>query len=163
MAITGQILPIGFILLGCLYISMKIEGSNKASGTKSTSKTKSGKGVGGDSFGSMVNSSSETSGEAHVSVSSPIGALDALLAVQEDGRGKSKSANEMAKQRANEILEQLDKVKMGLLRGELPKSTLQELSRTISAHRDSGVDAKLAAILDEIDLRAQVELAKLNQ
>ena len=60
------------------------------------------------------------------------------------------------------MLDQLDKVKVGLLTGELPRSTLQQLAQTIATHRDQTLDPKLAEILDEIDLRAQVELAKLG-
>ena len=50
-------------------------------------------------------------------------------------------------------LDQLDKIKIGLLTGELPKSTLQQLSHMIATHRDQGLDPKLAEILDEIDER----------
>ena len=142
---------------------MKIESTNKTSTTKKTSKAKSKGGATESSFSSMVSDTSETSDAAHVSSTAPIGALDALLAVQEDGRKGSKEANERAKQRADELLDQLDKVKMGLLNGDIQKSSLQDLSNIISSHREKDIDPRLSEILDEIDLRAQVELAKLNR
>jgi len=161
-----KILPVGFIVLWCLYISMKIEGPIKTSGTKKTSKSKGKKNLGDDSFDSMIGAGedgAEVTAEAKVSTPAPIGALGSLLAIQEDGRGGSPEANKRAKERADEILDQLDNLKMGILRGELPKASLQELSRTISSHRDNNIDEQLSEILNEIDLRAQVELAKLNR
>ena len=144
---------------------MKIEGSNKTGSSKGVSKGKKASKASDSSFGSMVSNNTEidASESAHVSTSAPISNLGALLAVQEDGRRGSKEANKRAKQRADEILKQLDKVKLGILRGDLPKSNLEELSRIISRSRENDIDPKLSEILDEIYLRAQVELAKYNR
>lgn len=156
-----QILPVGFADLWCLYVGMKVEGPGKTSATKGASKT-SKKGATGDTaFSSMVDDTEETASSAPVARTSSVGALDALLALQgadSDGAGSKK-----ARKRAADLLDQLDKIKVGLLTGELPRSALQDLSHIISQHRDQAVDPKLAEILDEIDLRAQVELAKLDQ
>jgi hypothetical protein len=140
---------------------MKIEGPGKTSGAKGASKAGPKK-TGDDAFGSMVNDTEETATSSSVSRPTSIGALDALLTLQEAESGTSEEAAKKARKRASDLLDHLDKVRVGLLTGELPKSTLQQLAQTIASHRDQVVDPQLAEILDEIDLRAQVELAKLG-
>jgi hypothetical protein len=140
---------------------MKIEGPNKTSGPKGVSKA-SPKKTGDDAFGSMVNDTEETGSASSTSRPTSISSLDALLSLQEAESGTSEEAAKKARKRANDILDQLDKVRVGLLTGEMPKSTLQQLASTIASHRDHVIDPKLAELLDEIDLRAQVELAKLG-
>lgn len=140
---------------------MKIEGPNKTAGAKGASKADARK-TGDGSFGTMVNDAEETTAQAPVARTSAVSALDALLVLQGAEDSSSEEAAKKARKRAADLLDQLDKVKMGLLTGELPKSTLQQLAQTIATHRDQVLDPKLAEILDDIDLRAQVELAKLG-
>ena len=140
---------------------MKIEGPNKTSGPKGVSKAGQ-KRTGDGAFDSMVGDTEETEAKTPVSRPAAIGALDALLSLQEAESGTSEEASKKARKRASDLLDHLDQVRLGLLTGELPRSALQELSQTITSHRDQVIDPRLAEILDEIDLRAQVELAKLG-
>jgi len=140
---------------------MKIEGPNKTDGAKGASKPGTKK-TGDGAFESLVGESGGSRGAAAASRPSSVGALDALLSLQEAESGTSEEARKRAKKRAADILDKLDQVKVGLLTGELPRSTLQQLSHVVAQHRDQGLDPQLTEILDEIDLRAQVELAKLG-
>ena len=89
-----------------------------------------------------------------------ISSVDAVVGMQEitddnkDERG--------AKNRANLILNKLEDIRMGLLLGEIPKSNLEELSKVLEVARESSVDSKLLEIIDDIELRAKIELAKLE-
>lgn len=90
-----------------------------------------------------------------------VGSVDSLLSLQEvgdGGNGRSKGL-----QRAADLLEQLDEIRHGLLMGGLSRDGLQELSRSVRRQRDQLNDPRLTEILDEIELRAAVELAKYNQ
>jgi Class II flagellar assembly regulator len=49
---------------------------------------------------------------------------------------------------------------MALLSGEADEATLDQLARTLREERPDDGDAQLNALLDQIDLRASVELAK---
>ncbi len=51
---------------------------------------------------------------------------------------------------------------MGLLRGDLSPIDLQALVRQLGERRRETGDPRLLAIVDEIELRAKVELAKLS-
>ena len=89
-----------------------------------------------------------------------ISSVDAVVAVQEiTGDNKDERG---AKNRANLILDQLEDIRMGLLLGEIPKSNLEELSNILKVARDNTVDSKLLEIIDDIELRAKIELAKLE-
>ena len=89
-----------------------------------------------------------------------ISSVDAVVGMQEitddnkDERG--------AKNRANLILNKLEDIRMGLLLGEIPKSNLEELSKVLKVARENSVDSKLLEIIDDIELRAKIELAKLE-
>jgi hypothetical protein len=57
----------------------------------------------------------------------------------------------------------LDQVRDGLLGGGIPRSTLNRLAVAVGRRHETFADPRLQNVLDEIDLRARVELAKLEQ
>jgi len=91
----------------------------------------------------------------------PIAALDSILALQDmgdagDGRSKGLAHGE-------QLLDILDSVRDGLLAGGIPRATLNKLAVAVTRRHDSFADPKLQDVLDQIELRAHVELAKLEQ
>ena len=54
-------------------------------------------------------------------------------------------------------------IRLGLLLGTIPQSRLEQLAHLVRAQREQLNDPKLTAVLDEIELRAAVELAKLTR
>jgi hypothetical protein len=90
----------------------------------------------------------------------PIAALDSILTLQgmedsTDGRSKGLKHGE-------QLLDMLDQVRDGLLAGGIPRATLNRLANAVTRRHDSFADPKLQSVLDEIELRAHVELAKLE-
>jgi hypothetical protein len=138
---------------------MKVEGPNKSTGPRGASKAGAKK-TGDAAFSGMVEDSGAAEGEKPVSGVASLGRLDALLSLQEAADGTSEEATRKSRKRAAALLDELDKVKMGLLTGGIPKDALQHLTHMVSQHREAVMDPKLAELLDEIDLRVQVELAK---
>ena len=89
------------------------------------------------------------------------GSIDGILALQEIdqvGRG-----GQQARERGDAILDRLDEIRHGLLTGRVNTATLERLLRQVRQQRETFTDPKLAEILEEIELRAAVELAKLGQ
>ncbi|HEY9219700.1 MAG TPA: flagellar assembly protein FliX, partial [Phenylobacterium sp.] len=62
--------------------------------------------------------------------------------------------------RGGRILDVLDQVRIAMLGGELTVGDLERLKRAVRDERDLTEDPALEAVLDEIELRAAVELAK---
>ncbi len=85
---------------------------------------------------------------------------DALLAVQEVG-GEAERRRR-AVRHGNDILDHLDELRMGLLLGIFPAAKLQSLIEKTRDRMTGVSDPGLAAVLQEIELRAMVELAKLE-
>jgi hypothetical protein len=91
----------------------------------------------------------------------PINSLDALLTIQEIP--DAAAGRRRAVQRGDALLDRLEDVRLALLSGVLPRERLEQLSRLAGTSRESLTDPRLSAVLDEIDLRVAVELAKLDQ
>ena len=60
-------------------------------------------------------------------------------------------------------LDRLEDLRAEILTGSVPKSKLIELAQMLRDKRETGLDDGLNAILDDIELRAEIELAKLSQ
>ena len=86
--------------------------------------------------------------------------LDALLIAQE--LPDALAGRRRAVQRGSSLLDRLDELRLGLLSGVLPRERLDELAQLAKTARGTVDDPRLAAVLDAIDLRVAVELAKLG-
>ena len=89
--------------------------------------------------------------------------MNTVLALQEAPDATRGRAKQRAKQRGSLMLDQLEEIQMGLLFGTIPMAKLEQLAQLVRAKREQIDDPKLLAILDEIELRAAVELAKLSR
>ena len=90
------------------------------------------------------------------------GNIDALLALQ----GVEEDPVERRKRsvaRGKSALDVLDDLKMGLLAGNLDSSTVLRLRDAAANLKSTSGDAGLDAVLSEIELRVEVELAKAGQ
>ncbi len=141
---------------------MKVSGSKAAGTSGATRKKASGTSGGGfaDAIRSL-DSGGEASGAGSVHGASGVSALDALLALQQSGDALD-SPKKAGVLRAKSVLEQLESVRDGLLSGALSGARLQQLVGLLDQQRENIDDPELSAVLDEIDLRARVELAKLE-
>jgi hypothetical protein len=89
--------------------------------------------------------------------------MNTVLALQEAPDATRGRAKRRAKERGDMMLDHLDEIRMGLLLGTIPMARLEQLAQLVRAKREQIDDPKLLAILDEIELRAAVELAKLSR
>jgi len=89
-----------------------------------------------------------------------VGGIDALIALQ--GQDDLPERRRHAVKRGRIALDALDELKVGLLSGMLGPSTLMRLRSATADMRDASGDAKLDAVLAEIELRLEVEIAKMT-
>lgn len=90
-------------------------------------------------------------------------ALDSLLGVQEvtdDGAGGRRRA---AARYGSSLLDRLDRLRLEMLEGGASAASLGALALTLRADRQRSEDPQLDTVLDEIELRAEVEMAKLSR
>ena len=88
-----------------------------------------------------------------------VGGIDALIALQ--GVDDATERRRHAVKRGRLALDALDELKVGLLGGDLTPATLQKL-KAVAAHlKTASGDAALDGVLAEIELRVEVEIAKM--
>ena len=128
---------------------------NSLAGVKRSSGSR---GVASSDFDSLLISEQKIDA---VAATNRISSVDAVVGLQEitgdntDERG--------AKNRANLILDKLEDIRMGLLMGQIPKSNLEELSKILAVARERSIDSSLLEIIEDVELRAKIELAKLEK
>lgn len=86
--------------------------------------------------------------------------VEALLALQDVESPTERKRRSV--RRAGRLLDELDGLKVALLGGDLSPVQLDTLARAVREQRAATDDPKLEAVLDEIETRAAVELAKLE-
>lgn len=138
---------------------MKIEGPSKSQGT--TGSKKAGHVDSDSSFEDFIASAPKES-SAPVSARS-IARVDTLLAVQGAETASERAAKKRMRERGEDILKELDELRMALLSGTLTLGQVIDIADVVASHREKIMDPRLTAILDEIDLRAQIELAKAQK
>ena len=134
---------------------MKVDQTRRNS-LASVKRSSGNRGVESSDFDSLLISEQKIDA---VAATNRISSVDAVVGLQEitgdntDERG--------AKNRANLILDKLEDIRMGLLMGQIPKSNLEELSKILIVARENSIDSNLLQVIEDIELRAKIELAKL--
>ena len=138
---------------------MKIQGPGKTSGPSKTNKK--GKADSSDeSFGDMV--SSQVGSTPSTGATKSIAMVDSLLAAQSVEDPTARAAKKRMRSRSMSVLDELEKLRMGMLSGSMTVGHMIDIADVVASHREKITDPSLTAIMDEIDLRAQVELAKMR-
>lgn len=139
---------------------MKVRGPGSTKGTSKTDKKSGSSASGGASFDSMINTGSEQAGGLNTTQS--IAQLDALLAVQEAEDPTARRSRGLMQERGDKVLDLLDGVRLKMLGGDLTLGDMVDVADVVASHREKVDDPVLTDIMDEIDLRAQVEVAKMR-
>jgi len=92
-----------------------------------------------------------------------VGAVGSVFALQEvpdatDGRSRA-----VLKDYGNDVLDRLDELRIGILNGVFSKERLTDLAQNMRKKRLESDDPQLNGLIKEIELRAEVEIAKLTR
>ena len=90
-----------------------------------------------------------------------VASVSTLLSVQE--MGDSLDNRRRAIKRGEDLLDQLDELRHGLLIGAFSPAKIDNLLSMVRQHQATVTDPKLTEILADIEVRAAVELAKLGK
>lgn len=111
--------------------------------------------------GFSVSEAPEQPRAASLAAPGPLAAVETILTLQNIDDSTSGPSKGVA--RGEALLSLLDDVRDGLLSGGIPRATLNRLANAVARRHETFSDPKLQVVLDEIELRARVELAKLEQ
>jgi hypothetical protein len=136
---------------------MRVYGPN---GTTQTTQAGTARRTGGSEFSLPdLTATAENRAAAAPKATATIDALLALQGVEEDPVQRRKRSV----QRGRSALDVLDDLKIGLLSGNFDSSTVMRLRAAAADLKSSSGDVGLDAVLSEIELRVEVELAKAGQ
>ncbi len=128
-------------------------------GTAGVSRTRRSNKVaakGGGSFSdALAGSADATESVARAAVASPVTAILAAQEVPDASQGRSRGL-----QRGQALLEELEELHHALVLGTLSVGQVERLALLASRRRETVEDPRLAELLNEIEIRAAVELAK---
>ncbi len=135
---------------------MKVNGSGGPSSASAA--RRSGRSTAEGFSVSSSGSASSAAAPARASSISGVTGLDALIALQDVEGPMERRRRAMG--RAGRILDVLDEVKVALLDGGVTRGSLHRLQGAVRDERAQTLDSRLEGLLDEIETRAAVELAK---
>ena len=134
--------------------------TGKASGVSRGKKAPSGSGA---QFAEQLNKATGVVGTSAVTEVISAGSVDSILALQEVSGNFDEQAQRKLQQYGEELLDQMDDLRRQLLAGSISKEDLTYLASKMRAHRRETDDPNLNEIIDEVELRAEVEIAKLTR
>ncbi len=142
---------------------MKVSGIGATAGSGQSRKTAKTDKTSAGGFADKLAETFEAVEESHaVETSSAVGGIDALLAAQAVGDALDGEERRRLVKYGEDLLDKLEDIRHGLLFGAIPKDKLIALAQMVRSRRGHVTDPRLSAVLDEIELRAEVELAKLS-
>ena len=133
---------------------MKVTGPSRSAGPSAATGGARAAPTGGAGFSPMA----PVASASHASGPSGVGSVDALIALQETSGPLERRRR--AAQRGGRILDVLDEMKLALLEGMHRPEAFDRLRRLIREERAATEDPGMEDVLNEIDVRAAVELAK---
>ena len=132
--------------------------------TPATQRSQRAAQTGGPRFADHLSKTGETDGD----VAGPSGvvgvsAVSALLGAQEVEEDTERAARRQMTQRGAEILDKLEEIRRDILAGGVPRQRLENLAQSLRQRRVHVNDPRLIEIIDEIEMRAAIEIAKLTR
>lgn len=116
---------------------------------------------GGESFSAYLNETMSTKSQ-QVGGTSGVSVADAIFAAQMVNGEEEREIRKKLIKRGYSLLEKLEEIRDALLLGYMSKDKLIETARMVKEHQAESSDPKLQEIMAEIELRVEVELAKLT-
>jgi hypothetical protein len=89
--------------------------------------------------------------------------VGSVLPAQEVSGATDEPARARARRYGEDILDRLDELHLAILTGAVPAERLVRLAQMLRAKHGQVDDLRLRSIIEEIELRAEVEIAKLTR
>ncbi len=113
------------------------------------------------SFAGLIRGSGPAAGSPRAAGAAAVAASAGLMALQEVEELGARRRRAVA--RAHALLDELEEVRNALLLGGLPAATLHRIRRLLADRPDGLEDPALQALVRDVELRTEVELAKLER
>lgn len=142
---------------------MKVSNVGASGKSQGTAKKKKAEGGHGAEFAEHLKAASENVAASEVSESAGVGSVSGILAIQEAGTATDGRSKGLAMTYGGELLDQLEVIRRDILLGAIPKDRLMNLAQRLRSAAQRSGDPKLDAILDDIEMRVEIEIAKFTR
>ena len=115
----------------------------------------------GNLFATQLKTAEVIDESASLTEKSGIGAVESVVALQEFPDPESERSRNIYRDYGNSLLDRLDELRLGILAGVYSKADLADLAHKLREKQKVTEDSRLNEIIEEIELRAEVEIAKL--
>jgi Class II flagellar assembly regulator len=119
-----------------------------------------GRAAGVPAFAAIAAPAMPAGGPVGATAAAALATLDAILALQE--LPDAAERRRRAVRRGHGVLDRLEELRLATVEGSLSQPMLERLRLELGRRERAADEPRLEAILDEIELRAAVELAKLE-
>ncbi|OHC76563.1 MAG: hypothetical protein A3G18_13445 [Rhodospirillales bacterium RIFCSPLOWO2_12_FULL_58_28] len=144
-----------------MYQAMKISDISSGKAIARTGKTKKSSGKSG-LFAERLKEAAGAAEAPEAVEPTSVANIESVLAAQESPNATDQRSRGLTMNYGDGILDSLENIRRDVLLGSVPKEKLAGLAQTMRAHRSKNNDPKLNEIINEIELRAEVEIAKLT-
>lgn len=136
--------------------------SNVDAGRRTDSSRRPAAGIGRD--GHFADHLKGSTSESMAGIDSAmVFAVGSVLPVQEASSATEESGRARARRYGEDILDRLEDLHLAILNGIVPAERLVRLAQMLRAKQGVVDDPRLRSIIEEIELRAEVEIAKLTR
>ncbi|MEO5338094.1 MAG: flagellar assembly protein FliX [Magnetospirillum sp. WYHS-4] len=134
--------------------------SGSVSGTRRTGKASAGR---GSEFAEQLREAAGIAEAGGVVEGQAMVGVDSILLAQGMGDATEERQRRLARHYGEDLLERLEQIRSDLLAGAIPKERLMNLAQMMRSHKKRCNDPHLNAVIEEIELRVEVEIAKLTR
>lgn len=141
---------------------MKVSKTSGPKGPDSTRK-KSKTSDDGSGFADALKSASGAEATEKSQTTSSVGHIDAIFAVQQTADATDHKSRGLMMNYGNEMLDRLEQLRVSILNGAVSKDRLQDMARRLRERTSNSDDPRLNDLINDIELRVEVEIAKLRR
>lgn len=141
---------------------MKVSKTGGPKGPDSTRK-KSKASDDGSGFADALKSASGADATEQTRTTSSVGHVDAIFAVQQTADATDHKSRGLMMDYGNEMLDRLEQLRVSILSGAISKDRLQDMARRLRERTTNSDDPRLNDLINDIELRVEVEIAKLRR
>ena len=135
----------------------------KTDGAKGVSSTRKAKKTSDGGFADALRDVSGADAAEHAQATGGVGAVSSILAVQQTADATDHKSRGLMMQHGNDLLDRLEQIRLSILAGTISKDRLQELARRLRERKSASDDPRLNDLIDEVELRVEVEIAKFTR
>jgi hypothetical protein len=117
----------------------------------------------GGAFASTLRGATSPPAPTATAAARSVLSVGSILSVQETPDATAEAAKNKLRKFGRDVLDHLDDLRLGILEGAVSKERLTALARNLREKRELSDDPRLNAVIGEIELRAEVEIAKLTR